>query len=231
MKEPSSPESEPLRQENARLRGDLLTIATRISHDLRTPLGSIVTAAEALQETAADEPSTRSLTRSLMVSVDELSKLIRDVSFVLKATAHPLPREPLKMDGVFACALQRLERQILNSSVTVVTPPSWPAARGVAAWTETIWTNLLSHFVQRSRPGETIEAGARQIPGEKQFLVRGRLELPEDQRDQLFQPFESLSQLDNAGTLGLAIARRLVELQGGRCGCDSATSLFFTLPD
>jgi K+-sensing histidine kinase KdpD len=32
-----------LERENARLRGDLLTIGSRISHDLRTPLGGIMT--------------------------------------------------------------------------------------------------------------------------------------------------------------------------------------------
>ncbi|MGA2030108.1 MAG: hypothetical protein ABSG87_08555, partial [Verrucomicrobiota bacterium] len=41
---------EELLQENARLRGDLLTVAVRVSHDLRTPLGGIVNTGELLQE-------------------------------------------------------------------------------------------------------------------------------------------------------------------------------------
>ena len=39
-----------LLQENKRLRGDLLTVARRISHDLRTPLGAIVTTGEIVKE-------------------------------------------------------------------------------------------------------------------------------------------------------------------------------------
>ncbi|MEI9866472.1 MAG: hypothetical protein WDN00_18335 [Limisphaerales bacterium] len=39
-----------LLRENARLRGDLLTIAVRVSHDLRTPLGGIVNTGELLKE-------------------------------------------------------------------------------------------------------------------------------------------------------------------------------------
>src|ERR1044071_9098050 len=109
-----------LKKENVQLRGDLLTVATRISHDLRTPLGGILSAAEALREIACEEPSaTRALVDSLVISAEELSKMIKDVSFVLKATANPLTKEPLKMEGVFACALQRLENQIVKSGATI----------------------------------------------------------------------------------------------------------------
>ncbi len=41
---------EKLLRENDRLRGDLLTIARRFSHDLRTPLGGIISADEAIIE-------------------------------------------------------------------------------------------------------------------------------------------------------------------------------------
>ena len=47
-----------LLRENARLKGDLLTIAGRVTHDLRSPLGAIVHTGEMLKEILADaDPS------------------------------------------------------------------------------------------------------------------------------------------------------------------------------
>jgi signal transduction histidine kinase len=221
-----------LKKENEQLRGDLLTVATRISHDLRTPLGGILSAAEALREIACEEPSaTRTLVDSLVVSAEELSKMIKDTSFVLKATASPLPKEPLKMEGVFACALQRLENRIVRSGATITQPPSWPQVDGVAQWLETVWSIILGYSLQRDGNSPKSEVGWRDGAGEKIFWVRDNIGIPPEQRAGLFQPFDSLHQLNSVGGLNFAIARRLVELQGGRCGCDEDSSVFFTLPD
>jgi signal transduction histidine kinase len=82
-----------LEAENARLRGDLLTVSSRIGHDLRTPLGGILTGAEALREILAEKNLPVAFTQAIVDSVDDLTRLIRQISFVLKASAHPLPNE------------------------------------------------------------------------------------------------------------------------------------------
>ena len=50
-----------LRRENSRLRDDLLTIGLRICHDLQTPLGGIMFAAQALNQTNEETGSAQSL--------------------------------------------------------------------------------------------------------------------------------------------------------------------------
>ena len=218
-----------LAKENAQLRGDLLTVATRVSHDLRTPLGGILSAAEALREIAEETSATQTLTDSLIVSAEELSKMIKSVSFVLKATANPQPKEPLKMEGVFAFALQRLEHRIVKNRASIQQPESWPQISGVAEWLETIWSTLLEFALKRGGSPK-IEVGWREGEGEKIFWLRDNVAIPPDQHSELFQPFDSLHKLNSCGSLNFATARRLAELQGGRCGCDG-NSLFFTLPN
>src|SRR5215472_13534040 len=85
-------------EENARLRGDLLTVASRISHDLRTPLGGIVTSAEVLREILAEHKQPVGLAQAILDSVDDMTRLIKQISFVTRATANPIPKEPVQME-------------------------------------------------------------------------------------------------------------------------------------
>lgn len=221
-----------LQKQITQLRGDLLTVATRVGHDLRTPLGGILSSAEALRELSGQPSSAnRALLDSLIVSADEMSRMIKDVSFVLKATANPQPKEMLKMEGVVACALQRSEYQVVKSGAKINQPSDWPQVRGVAQWLEKIWSILLEYALQRGGDSPMIELGWRASAGEKLFWLRDGMQIPSEQQSLLFQSFDSLHELNSAGGLNFAIARRLVELQKGRCGCDAGSSIFFTLPD
>src|ERR1700761_5371777 len=103
-------EESPSEEENRRLRGDLLTIASRVSHDLRTPLGGIVTAAEVLREMLAEVEQPETLTKAILDSVDDMTRVIRQISFIARATAQSQPVRPVNMSLVLATAMQRVER-------------------------------------------------------------------------------------------------------------------------
>ena len=221
-------------EENARLRGDLLTVACRVNHDLRTPLGGIVTATEALRENLGDHRQSAALTQAIFDSVEEMTRLIRQISIVTRATAHPLPLEPVNLSEVVVAVLQRLESRILKRNATVIEPPSWPQVHGVAAWLEVIWSNFLTNALQHTGDKPRIELTWRE---ENDWLHFGVTDngggVPADVRSRLFQPFHLLYQPDNAGGLGLSVVQRLVELQGGRCGYEplaDGSLFFFSLP-
>lgn len=223
-----------LMRENARLRGDLLTVARRISHDLRTPLGGIMTTSEVLREMLAENhPSSASLTAPILDSAESMEKFIERVSFVLKASAHPVSKEPVKMGEVVFRALQRMESKILKKNVTVSEPPSWPESSGVFPLLEVVWWNLLSNALQHGK--DRIELGWRKEKGGLRFWVCDNGSgVTTEKRVKLFQPFHSLHEPDAAPGLGLSIVHRLVELQGGDCGYEPRTEggscFYFTLP-
>ncbi len=225
-----------LLQKNARLRGDLLTIASRISHDLRTPLGGIINTGELLKEILTEkEPTVTSLTDLLFTSVDEMSKLIGQISFLTKASADPKPKERVDMTGIISTVLQRLESRILKKPTTITQPDSWPNVDGVADWLEFIWWNLVLNALQHTGPKPTIELKWQQEKNEFRFQVydNGSGVSPE-RRKKLFQPFHSLHEPESTSGLGLSIVQRLVELQGGNCGYEAlpagGSRFFFTLP-
>jgi K+-sensing histidine kinase KdpD len=222
--------------ENERLRGDLLTVATRVSHDLRSPLGGISSAGEILKEILAEkEPSSASLADSLFNSVDELSKIIKQIGFVLKASATPCSKEKIQMSAVVSDALQRLESRILKSRVTIVKPDSWPEIEGVASWLEMVWWNFLTNALQHAGESPRIEMGWRKETGKIQFWISDSGPgVPAEKQKNLFQKFDSLHRSGGSGGLGLSVVQRLVELQDGVCGYEpnpkGGARFFFTLP-
>jgi signal transduction histidine kinase len=225
---------ERLSRENARLRGDLLTVARRISHDLRTPVGGIITTSEMLKEILADNsPSSASFVSPILESAEGLSKLIENVSFLLKASVNPPAKERVKMGEVVFRVLQLLESKILKKNAKIIQPETWPEVDGVFSWLEVIWRNLLANALQHGK--DRIEFGWQQQTAEFQFHVcddgNG---VPPEKRPALFQPFHTLHELGASGGLGLAMVQRLVELQNGNCGYkpgrEGGSDFYFTLP-
>jgi signal transduction histidine kinase len=229
------PQEQVLR-ENARLRGDLLTIATRINHDLRTPLGGIVNLGELLKEILAEkEPAAAALVDSLFTSVDEMSKLIAQIRIVTRATAEPKPKERVNMAEIVSGVLQRLESRILKTSATIAEPNSWPEVNGVADWLEIIWWNLLANALQHAGTKPKIELQWHQEKDGFRFQVCDNGGgVPAEVCARLFQPFDSLHKPDSTYGLGLSVVQRLVDLQGGDCGYETnpngGACFFFTLP-
>ncbi len=225
-----------LRRENARLQGDLMTIGRRISHDLRTPLGGILAAGEALKEILTDEnPGCAGLMQPIFDSTDDLMHTIDRVSFLVKASFNPGPMERTSMGAAVHLALQRLEGRLRAKRTTVAQPNSWPDVEGVDGWFEVVWWNLIANAIQHAGEAPKIELGWRQEDGKLYFWVRDNgTGVADDRRDQLFQPFHQLHETNAARGLGLPIVRRLVELQGGSCGYEpvpgGGAQFFFTLP-
>lgn len=220
-------------QENARLRGDLLTIASRFSHDLRTPLGSILNTGELMREILAEkDASTVRLADPLFNSVDELQALIKSISFVARASASRTPMVGVKMAEIVGGTLQELESRILKKNTRVQSPDDWPEVEGAPNWLAFIWWHLIVHTLNHG--GQKIQLGWRaEKDGFRFWISDGGPGVPTPERAKLFQPFDSLHEPESTGCLELSIVQRLVELQGGHCGCETDASgnrLYFTLP-
>jgi len=227
---------EQLLRENARLRGDLLTIATRINHDLRTPLGGIVNIGELLKEILAEkEPAAAALADSLFTSVDDLNKIVGQIRVIAKASAEPKPKARVNLAEIVSGVWQRLESRILKKQATVAEPDSWPEVDGVADWLEFIWWNLVANALQHAGEKPRIELGWQKEKNGFRFQVGDNGGgVSAEVRAKLFQPFDSLHKPDSGFGLGLSVVQRLVELQGGSCGYEpnskGGACFFFTLP-
>lgn len=223
-----------LRAENERLRGDLMTMAIRASHDLRTPLGGIVTSAEVLKEILAENQMPVVLTQAIFDSVDDMTRVIKQISFITRASGNPLPKEPIRMNGPVAAARQRLESRILKKQATIVEPASWPEVNGVGLWLEEVWWIFLANALQHTTDKPRIELSWLKENGGCRFQIcDDGGGVPEIIRPGLFRPFHLLNKSSGTRGLGLSIVQRLVELQGGQCGYEpqpNGSSFYFFLP-
>jgi signal transduction histidine kinase len=225
-----------LRRANARLVGDLRTIAHRISHDLRTPLGGILSTGEALSEVLAErDPSSVTLANSLFDSVGDLGTLVDRVSLLTRASANPAPKRAVEMEEVVWAVLQRFERRILKAGAVIIRPAFWPAVQGVSAWLETVWSNLVINALEHAKESTRIELGWSRNEGEFRFWVRDYGHgIPAEKRQTLLQPFHWLHLPNARKGLGLSIVQRLMELQEGFCGYEPVATggsiFYFTLP-
>jgi signal transduction histidine kinase len=237
MNQPAANLTETTRErENQRLRGDLLTVASRVSHDLRTPLGGIVSTAEALKEILAQhDPGAVKLVDALLNSAEEMSHLIRQVSFISRASAVPLPKVPVHMAEPVFGARQRLESRVLRRQAAVNEPASWPVVPGVTAWLENIWWNLLVNALKHGGERCRIELGWTPEKDSHRFWIADNGPgVPEPLQGKLFKGFDALHEARDVPGLGLSLVQRLVALQGGVCGHEQSkmggACFFFTLP-
>lgn len=224
-----------LERENARLRGSLMTFGSRVAHDLRTPIGGILTTAEMLREVLAeDAPQDVPLTQPLLDSTEGLVKLIERVSFFARASGSRDPAAPVDMGVPFWNAYQQLEGSMLKAKLDFTHPTSWPKVKGHEHWLEVVWRILLGNAVQHSPSGTKIEAGWTDVAGAYRFSVRSAGILPSEKRASLFFPFHRMSEPGAPRGLGLPMMRGLVELDGGSCGFEEPTAggteIYFVFP-
>jgi signal transduction histidine kinase len=225
-----------LERENARLRGDLLTVARRVNHDLRSSLNGVVTASEVIKEIlSAENPEDVELIQPVVDSATEIARLIDQVGFVAKATAVVSALQKLPMDELVWKGLSRVERRIHERKAHVAHAEVWPEIFGVASWIEAIWTDLILNALDHTGPNPHIELGWSENEIEYRFWVDDRGPgVAIEKRGGLFKPFNRLAEPGSMRGFGLSIVQRLVELQGGRCGYESreggGARFYFTLP-
>lgn len=205
-----------LQSENRQLRGDLLTTARRLSHDLRSPLGCIHTNADMIKELGPDALDEEALHESaglILDSAKEATALINRIALVLRASAELPKLEPIDSGMAFKDALNALHLPLSALSA----PETWPRVLAVQPWLTAIWTNLIDNAVRHGGPGAKIRIDWEEKSGCIHFSVTDNGPgVPSQQLPTLFRPFEQLH-LAHSGGLGLSIVNRLVILLGGTC--------------
>jgi PAS domain S-box-containing protein len=228
-------------QRAIRTRDDFLAV---VSHDLRNPLSSILTAA-ALLLTAFPASEQGALDkRKAELILRAAQRMLRIIGDLLDVAAIEAGRLSVETRRCTAGALVRSAVEMehgLASAKPLVLESAFPAGGRFEVLCDRervlqVFANLLGNAIKFTRPGGAITVRAEPRDGDALFSVTDTGPgIPPEQIPHVFDRFWRAKETARMGTgLGLTIAKGLVEAQGGRIWVESrvgaGTTFFFTLP-
>jgi two-component system sensor histidine kinase KdpD len=214
--------------ETERLRAALLT---SISHDLRTPLASIIGTVSSLRS-FAEQYAPEERDELLATLQDEAERLNRFVGNLLDMTRLESGAIELKLDvmdiaEIVGAALERAGSVLARHHVEVEIAPDLPMLPLDAILFEQVLFNLLDNAAKYAPPGSRIDVRARRQGDSVAIeVIDEGPGIPPGDLERIFDKFYRAQAQDRrrAGTgLGLAICRGFVEAQGGRIEAQNRT--------
>jgi two-component system sensor histidine kinase KdpD len=195
-----------------------------ISHDLRTPLTAIGTAAGALREPGLSDEDRDELTSVVSTEIDRLERMVTDLLDLSRIEAGAVNPQTdwCDLSDTIARAAEHVRLQRGDFPVRIDLASDLPLVRADAAQIERVFTNLIDNAVKFSPTGKPVEV--RGICANGRVTIRvvdhGR-GIPAAQQAQIFKPFVRGRDAQPGSGLGLAICRGFVEANGGRIALQS----------
>jgi PAS domain S-box-containing protein len=201
-----------------------------LSHELRTPVTSIVGWVRRLRAAEFDpatlERALAAIERSTTLQVKIINDLL-DVSRIVEGQLALEPR-PLSLAPLVEMAVETIRPAAAAKSVRVsvfIEPVAFPV-RGDPARLEQVFGNLLSNAVEFTPDGGVVTVTLQRVDDEARVAVIDTGEgIPAEFLPQVFERFSQAprSVVRSAGGLGLglAIVRHLVERHGGTIRAES----------
>ncbi len=196
-------------------------VVSALSHDLRTPLASLLASVDALEDGVADG---QTHLRSMRHNILALERLVEDLFLLARADSGSLALQAEALDLA----------ELIDEALEAIGPTA--AERGVVLLAELskaipvqgddhalgrVLRNLLDNAVRHSPDGGRVRVVARSNSGESRVVVDVCDDGPGFDAEFVPRALERFSQADSARSrqggagLGLAIAQTLVSAHGG----------------
>lgn len=231
-------QAERMKVESERLRNSLLSA---VSHDLRTPLATIVGASSSLLEDRhrLDEAAVSSLHRLIFQSSMRMRSLVANILDMARLQSGPinLRREWQAFEEVLGASLQDVRtwsggRQIISS-----VPPDLPLLQFDSVLIQRVLINLLENAVKYTADNGCIRIDAGVVKNAVHISVSDDGPgLPDDEKEKIFDKFYrgSTSAATAGAGLGLSICRAIVNAHAGEISAGPSSQggacFTFTLP-
>ena len=206
-----------------------------VSHDLRSPLTAIRTAAAGLREEGTDPEDRVALIDAIEEEADRLTRLIGnllDLSRIEAGAVHPRTDWCDLLD-VISTTVSHVRDPLSSGRIQIELDGELPLVRADASQLERVFSNLIENALRFSPADQPVRISGGVGAGKVTVRVVDRGPgIPASQRASIFEPFQSggTDRRDGVG-LGLAISKGFTEANGGelRLQADSADGTAFAV--
>ena len=198
-------------------------LITNVSHDIKTPLTSIVNYVDLLKKENISSPNAQEYIAVLDRQSHRLKKLTEDLVEASKASSGVLnvDLQPTDVNVLFSQIEGEYQERLAACQLTLVTQPPAPGTviRADSRLLSRVMDNLLSNICKYALPStrvyvvSTLSREAVTISFKN--VSRDELNISPDELMERFVRGDASRHTEGSG-LGLSIARSLVQLQGGR---------------
>ncbi|MBK1672159.1 hypothetical protein CKO35_02355 [Ectothiorhodospira shaposhnikovii] len=207
--------------ETERLRSAILS---SVSHDLRTPLSTILGAASSLQSMPADCPTGvwQDLLHRIVNEAVEMEKLIEDLVSMSRLEAQGERMVQLswqEIDDVVNATLNRMRSHLANRPIHCILDESLPTTAMDPVLIQQVLSNLLENAITYSADRSPVGISVTEESGVIIFSISDRGPgIPEEDRERVFTKFyRGPNASDSRGLgIGLNICKAIVEAHRGR---------------
>jgi two-component system, OmpR family, sensor histidine kinase KdpD len=224
-----------LRVQNELLRNNILNA---ISHDLRTPLASIIGASSSLlnEGDSFSDTSKFQLRKVIYEESLQMQGMVENLLDMAKLQSGvKLSQEWQAIEEIVGSALVILRRRIKHHQLRVNVPDDLPLLRCDSVLMERVIINLVENAAKYSPELSVITLTACLENNTILFKVIDQGHgIPELLKERIFEPFYQIKPTTSGFGLGLTICRSIVEVHGGQITIDSSidkgTTMTIRLP-
>jgi PAS domain S-box-containing protein len=199
-----------------------------ISHELRTPITTILGLAQILARPGRgdDEASRHALLEDVRSEAERLHRLVEDLLVLSRVERGKLDveAEPLEVRRLLERIVAHEARELPSINVETDFEPDLPIVAGEATYVEQIVRNLLSNAAKYSPTGSHVVVSARRGHGTVDIrVVDDGPGIPTASLERIFELFyrDPTSSRAVAGSgIGLFVCASLIEAMGGRIWAD-----------
>lgn len=208
-------------------------LISNVSHDLKTPLTSIITYIDLLKDENINEETRKLYIDTLDRKSQRLKDLIEDLFEVSKATSGNISLNIMNVDIVSLMKQVQLELSDKIEESTLTFKNSYPDHKVMLPLDsqrtfrvfENLIVNALKYSMENSRVYVAILEDEREVKITLKNMSYAEIDFNVDEIAERFVRGDKSRNTDGSG-LGLAIAKSFVELQGGKLKIDIDGDLF-----
>ncbi|HJX04100.1 MAG TPA: ATP-binding protein [Dehalococcoidia bacterium] len=212
-----------------------------ISHDLRTPLVSVIGVLSSLQEEGMtlDDSAKRNLIQVAREEAERLNHLIANLldSSRIEAGSIKLHRQPSELQEILNVSLERLGNSSATRPININMAAELPLISVDFGLMAHVFVNILDNALKYSAAGSPVDISAREMEDDIEIEVCDRgIGIPAEDLMHVFDRFYRVQRPASVtGTgLGLSICKGIVEAHGGHISLenrpDGGTIVHVTIP-